>query len=82
MQEEAVKPEASDVSLQASSDEWTELRKASQASPYNEAVWDRLLDRAEESGDLEKIKEAYEALLEKYPNTVRVCIFFSLISAV
>lgn len=72
MQLPGIKSELSDVSLNASTDGWEELRKATQAFPFNEAAWDKLLDKAEESGDLEKIKEAYEALLEKYPNNVRV----------
>lgn len=69
-------------SFQPTTDEWTQLRNATQTNPYNEAVWDRLLDKAEENGDLEKIKEAYEALLEKYPNNVRVYILICAIPAV
>lgn len=52
-------------------DEWTSLRDQLRESPHNTTLWNQLVDKAEESGDLEKIKEAYEALLEKYPNTVR-----------
>lgn len=52
--------------------EWTLLRQRVEDNPNDEAAWNAYVDKAEESGDNEKIKEAYEALLEKYPNTVRV----------
>lgn len=52
--------------------EWTTLRRQVEDNPYNEAAWNALIDKAEESGELEKVKETYEALLEKYPNTVRI----------
>ncbi|KAL5512152.1 hypothetical protein ACEPAG_3673 [Sanghuangporus baumii] len=49
--------------------EWSQKLSYAQDNPYSDAAWNALLDFAEESGDLEKIKEAYEALLQKYPNT-------------
>ncbi|KDQ20470.1 hypothetical protein BOTBODRAFT_100538 [Botryobasidium botryosum FD-172 SS1] len=36
---------------------------------YDAEAWQSLVTLAEQSGDLEKIKEAYEGLLEVYPNT-------------
>ncbi|KAI5120731.1 hypothetical protein M0805_006437 [Coniferiporia weirii] len=64
-----VKAEPTEANLQAPPSDWSALRKAVEDNPYNEASWNALLDMAEELGDLEKIKETYEALLEKYPNT-------------
>lgn len=40
-------------------------------TPYSPKLWEALIDRAENSGDPEKIKQAYESLLEHYPNNVR-----------
>ena len=34
------------------------------------ATWNRLIEYAEQLADIDKIKEAYEALLEAYPNAV------------
>jgi Suppressor of forked protein (Suf) len=48
---------------------------------YDTSAWNKLVDLAEQSGDLAKVKQAYESLLQAYPNTVRlfflyiVCIF-------
>ncbi|KAH8115634.1 Suf-domain-containing protein [Phellopilus nigrolimitatus] len=64
-----VKPEPTEASLQPPPSEWALLRKRVEDNSYSEAAWNALLDNAEDSSDLEKIKEAYEALLEKYPNT-------------
>lgn len=63
---------------------WSQKLSYAQENFYDEAAWNSLLDFAEDSGDLEKIKEAYEALLQKYPNTVRIFIFilFNLILCV
>ena len=49
---------------------WDELVKSTEEDPFSEAAWDALLDCAEESGDNEKIKAAYDSLLQKYPNVV------------
>ncbi|KAL5512186.1 hypothetical protein ACEPAG_3471 [Sanghuangporus baumii] len=68
-----IKSEATESALQAQlqpqPSEWSQKLSYAQDNSYNDAAWNALLDFAEESGDLEKIKEAYEALLQKYPNT-------------
>lgn len=51
--------------------EWDEIRAKLQENPYKAEYWIRFRDLAEDTGDLEKIKEAYEAILERYPNNVR-----------
>lgn len=50
--------------------EWDLQRARLQEAPYDTNLWNLLIEKAEESGDLEKIKQAYESLLEKYPNAV------------
>lgn len=50
--------------------EWDLLRAQLREKPHNPEGWNRLVVLAEESGDIEKVKESYEALLEMYPNTV------------
>ncbi|TFY78801.1 hypothetical protein EWM64_g5207 [Hericium alpestre] len=49
--------------------EWDVQRAQLREKPKDPEGWNRLVDLAESSGDLEKIKETYEALLEIYPNT-------------
>ena len=51
--------------------EWDTIRAQLRESPLNPDGWLKLVELAEDSGDLEKIKETYEALLQTYPNTVR-----------
>ena len=51
--------------------EWDALRSSLRESPHDTEGWNKLVRLAEDSGDLEKIKEAYECLLKMYPNTVR-----------
>ena len=51
--------------------EWDILRAQLRESPLNPDGWLKLVGLAEDSGDLEKIKETHEALLRAYPNTVR-----------
>jgi hypothetical protein len=51
--------------------EWDALRTSLRESPHDTEGWNKLVRLAEDSGDLEKIKEAYEYLLKMYPNTVR-----------
>lgn len=51
--------------------EWDALRTSLRENPYNIEGWNKLVRLAEDSGDLEKIKDAYESLLKMYPNTVR-----------
>jgi len=54
----------------ASQSEWDAVRAQLRESPLNPEGWLKLVELAEDSGDLEKIKETYEALLQTYPNTV------------
>ncbi len=51
--------------------EWDALRTSLRETPHDTEGWNKLVRLAEDSGDLEKIKEAYECLLKMYPNTVR-----------
>lgn len=51
--------------------EWDALRTSLHESPHDTEGWNKLVRLAEDSGDLERIKEAYESLLKMYPNTVR-----------
>ena len=46
--------------------------------PHDPEGWRRLVDHAESSGEIDKIRAAYDALLKQYPNTV---CFWSLICA-
>ena len=50
--------------------EWDAVRSQLREFPLNPEGWLKLVELAEDSGDLEKIKETYEALLQTYPNTV------------
>ncbi|KAJ7174432.1 Suf-domain-containing protein [Mycena filopes] len=38
-------------------------------NPHDPETWKRLIDIAESSGDISRIREAYDALLKQYPNT-------------
>lgn len=38
--------------------------------PHNPEIWRRLIDVAENTGEIEKIRAAFDALLQQYPNTV------------
>ncbi|KAH9843581.1 Suf-domain-containing protein [Rhodofomes roseus] len=49
--------------------EWEQLRAQLREKPHDADGWLRLVDLAEDSGDMERIKETYEGLLEAYPNT-------------
>jgi cleavage stimulation factor subunit 3 len=51
--------------------EWDALRASLRENPHDTEGWNKLVRMAEDSGDLEKIKDAYESLLKMYPNTVR-----------
>jgi len=51
--------------------EWDALRASLRENPHDTEGWNKLVRLAEDSGDLEKIKDAYESLLKMYPNTVR-----------
>lgn len=50
--------------------EWDLLRAQLREKSHDPEGWNKLAALAEESGDIEKVKESYEALLEMYPNTV------------
>lgn len=50
--------------------EWQVLREKLREHPQDPEGWNKLVDIAENAGDLEQIKQTYEALLETYPNTV------------
>lgn len=45
---------------------------------YDASAWNKLVDLAEQSGDLSKIKQAYESLLQAYPNTVRFFFLYAV----
>ncbi|KAI6040984.1 hypothetical protein EDC04DRAFT_2989123 [Pisolithus marmoratus] len=49
--------------------EWHVLRDKLREHPHDPEGWNHLVDIAENSGDLEQVKQTYEALLETYPNT-------------
>ncbi|KAG6336073.1 hypothetical protein ID866_3020 [Astraeus odoratus] len=49
--------------------EWHVQREKLREHPQDPEGWNQLVDIAENSGDLEQIKQTYEALLETYPNT-------------
>lgn len=51
--------------------EYDRLRAHLKKNPHDAAAWNRLVEHAEELADVDKIKDAYETLLESYPNTVR-----------
>lgn len=52
--------------------EWEQLREQLRTKPYDADGWLKLVDLAEDSGDIERVKQTYEGLLEAYPNTVRI----------
>ncbi|RDX43084.1 hypothetical protein OH76DRAFT_1245226 [Lentinus brumalis] len=56
--------------------EWERLRAQLREKPVDADSWLKLVDLAEESGDIEKIKDTYEGMLEIYPNTPSVQIAY------
>jgi cleavage stimulation factor subunit 3 len=50
--------------------EWDTIRAQLHENRYDPHGWNKLVNLAEASGDIDKIKESYDALLEVYPNTV------------
>ncbi|KAH9936856.1 Suf-domain-containing protein [Epithele typhae] len=56
--------------------EWDQLRAQLREKPVDADGWLKLVDLAEESGDIEKIKETYEGMLETYPNTPSIQIAY------
>lgn len=72
---DVVDPEVEPVASQSPQDppsEWEVLRARVRSKPADSDSWLKLVDVAIESGQYERVNEAYEALLEAYPNTVRV----------
>lgn len=61
------KPEKTRTPLES---EWQALRKRLRETPHDIEGWQKLVELAESSQEIEEIKETYEALLETYPNTV------------
>ena len=53
--------------------EWDGLRAQLRDRPIDADGWLKLVSLAEDSGDMEKIKQTYEGMLETYPNTVSIC---------
>ncbi|KZT38712.1 hypothetical protein SISSUDRAFT_985867 [Sistotremastrum suecicum HHB10207 ss-3] len=49
--------------------EYDQLLASLKEHPHSSENWNRLIDVAEQSKDMEKIKTAYESLLQIYPNT-------------
>lgn len=54
--------------------QWEQLRAQLREKPHYPEGWNRLITFAEESGDIELIKDSYEALLAMYPNTVSLLV--------
>ncbi|KAI0052667.1 Suf-domain-containing protein [Auriscalpium vulgare] len=69
-----VKPEQRSVELPTS--EWDQQLKSLQTQPHDPDGWNKYVRLAEESDDLEKIKETYEALLRMYPNSAAAQIAY------
>ena len=83
-QPEVLNQEIPNVPVKAESppvSEFESLQAQLAQNRYSSSAWNKLVDLAEQSGDLAKIKQTYESLLQAYPNTVRlfflyiVCIF-------
>ncbi|KZP19108.1 Suf-domain-containing protein [Athelia psychrophila] len=56
--------------------EWQLLLDRLRDAPHDPEGWNRLVDLAENSGTLEEVKGAYDALLEVYPNTAQAQIAY------
>ncbi|KAI0059336.1 Suf-domain-containing protein [Artomyces pyxidatus] len=56
--------------------EWHALRSQLRDKPHDPEGWNKLVKLAEDSGDLDRIKETYEALLEMYPNSAAAQIAY------
>lgn len=50
--------------------EYEALTAQLKEKPHNPEGWRRLVELAEQSGEIEKIRATYDALLVQYPNTV------------
>lgn len=64
----SVKTEAAELDVPTS--EFDALFARLSENPYDTDGWKRLIDLANNSGELAKISKAYEELLKHYPNTV------------
>jgi cleavage stimulation factor subunit 3 len=69
--EEELQPTTATTIQEEPVSEWDVLRASLHENPHDTEGWNKLVRMAEDSGDLEKIKDAYESLLKMYPNTVR-----------
>ncbi|KAF8075815.1 hypothetical protein FPV67DRAFT_1469355 [Lyophyllum atratum] len=49
--------------------EYDQLAAEVRERPHNPEAWRRLIDIAENSGEIEKIRASFDALLQQYPNT-------------
>ena len=75
--QETPQPEVKQEPTPPPQSEWDQLRAQLREKPVDADSWLKLVDLAEDSGDMEKIKETYEGMLETYPNTVRIlCVPF------
>jgi len=63
-------PKEEEVHQQLQLSEWESLRSRLRDSPHDPEGWSKFVELAENSGEIEEIKETYESLLEIYPNTV------------
>ena len=64
-----VKTEEAPQSLEPPS-EYDLLAKQVVDTPHDHDAWRRFIDVAEDTGDIDKISAAYDALLKQFPNTV------------
>ena len=83
-QPEVIKEENPSVPIKTESppvSEYESLLDHLTQNRYDSSAWNKLVVLADQSGDLAMVKQAYESLLQAYPNTVRlfflyiVCIF-------
>lgn len=63
-------PKEEEMPQEPALSEWQTLRNRLRDSPHDSEGWYKLVELAESSGEIDEIKETYEALLETYPNTV------------
>lgn len=56
--------------------EWDSLREHLKKEVQDVDSWLKLVDLAEQSGNYDRTKETYEALLEQFPNTVSKLFLF------
>ena len=70
--QEPPRPELKQKHTPPPQSEWDQLRAQLREKPVDADSWLKLVALAEDSDDIEKIKETYEGMLETYPNTVRI----------